>query len=136
MAHSKQPTGDNLEKFVTESDDRRIDADVESQQQNNREKYLADWDEEAARAIAKARGYELTEAHLAVVHALRDHYRDNGQAEDGRELEDLLEARFADQGGKRYLYRLFPDGPVTEGLTLAKLPLPPYTVDAGFGTAR
>lgn len=136
MAQVKEPGQDNLEAFAEEAEDLRIDADVESQQHTNREKYLADWNENQARDIAQTRGYELTEERLEIVKVLREHYREHGQAEDGRELEDLLEERFADQGGKRYLYQVFPDGPVTEGLALAKLPVPPHTVDAGFGTAR
>lgn len=127
---------DNLESFVEESEDLRMETDVESQQYNNREKVLADWSEDKARAKAEERGYPLTDERLAVVRILRDNYREHGPAEDGRELEDLLAESFSSQGGKQYLYKIFPDGPVTEGLTLACLPIPPHTVDEGFGTAR
>ncbi|HEC06545.1 MAG TPA: hypothetical protein ENJ12_06825 [Thiolapillus brandeum] len=46
----------------------------------------------------------------------------------------LLKA-FADKGGKRYLYRLFPYGPVFTIHLLARLPRLRHDVDPHFGTA-
>lgn len=129
-------TGDELNAFVQDAQALKVDTDVESQQHTNREKLLARWDQEQAERTAAELGIELTDPHLQVVNALREHYRKNGQAEDGRELEEMLEIAFADQGGKPYLHKLFPEGPVNQGLQIANLPVPPHTVDAGFGTAR
>jgi tRNA 2-thiouridine synthesizing protein E len=128
--------GDPLERFVEDAEQLRIDTDVDSQQRANRERQLAHWNPARGRELAAAQGITLGEEHLAVVEALRAHYLEHGEVEDGRILEALLEQRFAAQGGKTYLHRLFPDGPVTQGLRIAELPLPPHTVDAGFGTAR
>jgi sulfur relay (sulfurtransferase) DsrC/TusE family protein len=48
----------------------------------------------------------------------------------------MLESNFAEQGGHEYLRRLFPGGPVRQGMIIAGLPVPPHTEDAGFGTSR
>jgi tRNA 2-thiouridine synthesizing protein E len=48
----------------------------------------------------------------------------------------MLDMRFAHEGGRRWLRKLFPEGPVFQGMQIAGLPVPPHTEDAGFGTAR
>lgn len=136
MTSSSKVTGNELEKFVEDAEALDVDTDVASQQLANREKQLARWNESEARRTAGEMGIELTDAHLAVVHALREHYRQHGTAEDGRELETLLADMFTAQGGKAYLRQLFPEGPVNQGLRIADLPVPPHTVDTGFGTTR
>lgn len=128
--------GDPLQRFVEDAEQLRIDTDVASQQRDNREKQLRHWSLARGRELAAAQGITLSDAHLAVVRALQAHYLEHGEVEDGRLLEEMLEQRFAAQGGKKYLHQLFPRGPVTQGLRIAELPLPPHTVDAGFGTAR
>jgi len=121
---------------AVKSMDTSVDTDIDSQQRSNREELLNNWNEETAREIASKQGIELTDAHLQVVHSLREHYREQGESETGRQLSDMLENEFADQGGKKYLYCLFPDGPVNQGMRIAGLPVPANTEDAGFGTAR
>jgi tRNA 2-thiouridine synthesizing protein E len=54
----------------------------------------------------------------------------------GRELGDILDEAFSDQGGRQYLRRLFPQGPVAQGMRFAGLPIPAHSEDGGFGTAR
>lgn len=135
MTRNTQPA-DELQAFVKDAEALDVPTDVESQQHNNREKILAQWDRDEAERIAGDMGISLTDEHLKVIDALRDHYRDEGMAEDGRELEEMLADTFAEQGGRRYLHELFPEGPVNQGLKIAQLPVPPHTVDAGFGTAR
>jgi TusE/DsrC/DsvC family sulfur relay protein len=116
--------------------DNSVDTDINSQQRSNREKLLNEWDEEQARKIASELGIELTDAHLQVVQSLREHYREHGESKSGQQLTDMLNNVFASQGGKKYLHRLFPEGPVSQGMHIAGLPLPANTEDAGFGTAR
>ena len=116
--------------------DNSVDTDIDSQQHSNREKRLNEWNEEQAKKIASELGIELTGAHLKVVHSLREHYREHGESENGQQLTDMLSNAFVNEGGKKYLYRLFPEGPVSQALRIADLPLPANTEDAGFGTAR
>lgn len=96
---------------------------------------LEDWNEERAVQHAAQEGIELTEEHWAVVYCLREYYRLNGPPEHGRELDDMLDKRFDEQGGRKYLRRLFPEGPVAQGARIAGLPVPAHTEDAGFGTS-
>jgi len=110
--------------------------DTSSPVQADRERDLADWSRAWATDKALELGITLTEAHWAVIDALREHYREHGLADDGRDLGDLLDSRFAHEGGRRWLRRLFPGGPVFQGMQIAGLPVPPHTEDSGFGTAR
>ncbi len=110
--------------------------DTSSHFRSDRAHELSGWNEADARKLARAEGIELSEDHFAVLYRLRRYYLDNGLAESGRDLGDLLDEEFSDQGGRRYLRRLFPGGPVAQGMKIAGLPIPAYTEDAGFGTAR
>lgn len=116
--------------------DNSVDTDIDSQQRSNREELLNMWNEEQARKTASELGIELTDAHLQIVHSLREYYREHGESESGQELSDMLNNAFASQGGNKYLHRLFPEGPVSQGMRIAGLPLPANTEDTGFGTAR
>jgi tRNA 2-thiouridine synthesizing protein E len=114
----------------------REETDAVNPGQADRESRLEDWDAARARDIAAGEGIELTDDHWAIIDRLRDFYRDNGPAESGRQLSDLLDAAFAEQGGRRHLRRLFPGGPVAQGMRIAGLPVPPHTEDEGFGVSR
>lgn len=96
---------------------------------------LGEWSEAQAREVAEEESITLTDAHWDVVNFLRDRYRREGQAKSARFVSEALEERYADQGGLRYLYQLFPQGPVNQGTRIAGLPLPPYTRSASFGSA-
>jgi tRNA 2-thiouridine synthesizing protein E len=101
----------------------------------DREIEMSDWDKDKAIEIAKEEGIILTQAHWEVVNCLRNYYMAHGQTKSGRVLADMLDKEFASQGGSKYLYRLFPDGPVSQGMRISGLPLPPYTEDGGFGSS-
>lgn len=97
---------------------------------------LEPWSEERAVALAQEEGIELSDAHWDVVNFLRERFLREGQAKSGRHVVEALEERFASEGGKRYLYTLFPHGPVTQGSRIAGLPLPAYTADPNFGSTE
>lgn len=120
------------------SDSKKVieNPEIPSARREDRAQDLAEWNEEQGRRNAAEEGIELTDAHWEVVRCLRDYHLEKGPADNGREVGDMLAERFAEQGGREYLRRLFPDGPVGQGMRIAGLQVPPYTEDAGFGTSR
>lgn len=110
--------------------------DTSSPRRTDREVELEDWTPEEGRRTAESLGIEMSDEHWQIIERLRAYYREHGMPESGRNLSDLLDAEFAEQGGRRHLRRLFPEGPVLQGLKIAGLPVPPYTEDEGFGVAR
>lgn len=97
---------------------------------------LEPWSEDIARKNAKEEGIELTPQHLEVVCYLRDHFEECGPSASGRVLLHCMEQEFAPLGGRKYLFRLFPQGPVNQGSRIAGLPLPPYSSDKSFGSVE
>lgn len=94
----------------------------------------AEWSEDIARSLARSEGLDLTEAHLDVIRAAREYYRDHGPSDPARNMLNFLDLRFDQQGGRKYLYRLFPNGPVVQASKFAGLPLPPHSTDPAFGS--
>ncbi len=96
----------------------------------------SDWSRASAEEMARAEGLALTEAHWRVVRALQEFYaRHDDPSVNVRELHDALDEDFHPQGGIRYLYTLFPEGPVAQGCLLAGLTPPSGARDRGFGSA-
>jgi TusE/DsrC/DsvC family sulfur relay protein len=94
------------------------------------------WTREIARAAAHDAGLAaLTAEHLDTICALQEYWvrhRDTGI--HLRELHDALDEKFHSRGGMRFLYVLFPGGPVAQGCRMAGLPVPPGAIDRGFGS--
>ena len=96
---------------------------------------MIDWDIDKARTLAKEEGISLEEDHIAVIEYLRQTYEKHGPIRHARTLTQALEARFAGKGGLKYLYTLFPSGPVTQGCRFAGIPEPGDSVNPSFGTS-
>ena len=95
---------------------------------------LQGWSREIAKRLARDDGLdELSEMQWRVIYTLRGLYRKNGRAENARQVTRILEKDFREEGGRRYLYTLFPKGPVSKGSRLAGIPAPPYASDSSFG---
>ncbi len=95
----------------------------------------SDWSEGDARELAEQEGLELKDDHWAVVRALQEYCsRHECSKYSVRELHDALDERFHEQGGYKYLYKLFPGGPIAQGCRLAGLEPPAGSVDLGFGS--
>lgn len=94
-----------------------------------------DWTPAAAEELAIEDGLSLTADHWETIAALQEYFarRDRVQV---RELHDALEERFHARGGLKYLYRLFPRGPVAQGCGLAGLPTPAGAADSSFGSVQ
>ena len=123
-------------KLVEWMVDRSVDTDIDSQERTHRKQLLDGLGVTHVREMADKEGIELTDEHLGVIECLRDYFLELGEAEKGRDLEEMLDEIFAGHGGKKYLWRLFPGGPVTQGMRIAGLPIPAHTADKGFGTVR
>lgn len=95
----------------------------------------SEWSESMAQQIAAQSGIQLSEKHWDVIRYVREYYLERGFVRRSRELSTALNARFREQGGKKYLYRLFNGGPVLKACQLGGVPLPENCVDASFGTA-
>lgn len=91
---------------------------------------------ESARITAAAEGLALSHDHIDVLYALREYYSQNELNRiNMRELHDALDEKFHHKGGIKYLYNLFPGGPIAQGCRLAGLQHPAGALDKGFGSA-
>jgi tRNA 2-thiouridine synthesizing protein E len=92
------------------------------------------WNKQKAKAVAKAMNFTLTDEHWKVIDFLRTYFANAGTIKHARELTEVLNERFVDEGGLKYLYRLFPGGPVSQGCLLAGIQVPNDASDTSFGT--
>ena len=91
------------------------------------------WSVITAYGLAAAEGLKLRDEHFVVIAFLRANYR---EMQSAHALSKKLDQAFAKRGGLKYLYRLFPGGPVQQAMAIAGLPQPRQTVDSSFGTVH
>ena len=91
------------------------------------------WDRSVATELARQEGVKLSDEHWDVVSFLRKHFEGVGTIDYARDLSTILNQRYENQGGLKYLYRLFPGGPVSQGCKIAGIPLPKDNKDPHFG---
>jgi len=85
--------------------------------------------------IAKQEQLELGPDHWEVLNALQEYFaRQEGSVIRRRALHDALGEKFHHKGGLRYLYMLFPGGPVAQGCRLAGLEPPAGAFDPSYGS--
>jgi len=95
----------------------------------------AGWARETALKIARAEGLDLEASHWQAVRALQEYFaRHQDDSLNLRELHDALDERFHSKGGRKFLYELFPGGPVAQGCRIAGLKAPAGATDKGFGS--
>lgn len=93
------------------------------------------WSRQAAQEMAREQGLEMTDDHWDELRALQEYcFRHECSRYSVRELRDALDEKFHKKGGYKYLYGLFPGGPIAQGCRLAGLEPPPGAVDKGFGS--
>ncbi len=95
-----------------------------------------DWTREEALEIARKEKLVMSEAHWAAVRALQNYFasHEDEKSIHMRELHDALDERFHHQGGLKYLYILFPGGPISQGCRIAGLKAPFLASDSSFGS--
>lgn len=98
----------------------------------------AGWSPDEARQSVAGEGLKPVDAHWETVRALQEYFarHEDGPPVNARELHDALDERFHARGGMKYLYRIFPGGPVTQGCRLAGLEPPAGSADPGFGSVQ
>jgi tRNA 2-thiouridine synthesizing protein E len=94
-----------------------------------------DWSEAAATEVAQSEGLTLDDNHWEVVRALQEYFARNAQA-NIRELHDALDEKFHAQGGRKFLFKLLPGGPVAQGCRLAGLTPPAGAESKSFGSVQ
>ena len=83
---------------------------------------------------AAAQGIDLTPQHREVIDFVLDFYEHCDDCQNARRLADMLQDEFSEQGGRKYLYQLFPNGPLSTVHDLADLPSLGHQADKSFGT--
>lgn len=95
----------------------------------------ADWTPGFAVKNAKQDGLDLSEDHWEALRALQEYYAKHEEITvNMRELHDALDEKFHIKGGIKYLYILFPGGPLAQGCRIAGLKVPAGATDKGFGS--
>lgn len=100
-----------------------------------REDEIRGWSRDEAIRTAQAEGVELGDAHWKVIDFLREIYVQRGVAPHARMLSNMLNGEFSAAGGSRFLYQLFPGGPVAQGSRIAGVPAPHDAQDLSFGSS-
>jgi len=93
------------------------------------------WNPTVAYEIAKSENIELTDEHIEVLGYLRRTFKKHGQIKHVRSLSQAMNTQFASKGGSKYLYTLFPEGPVSQGSKIAGIPAPGDSRNQSFGTS-
>jgi tRNA 2-thiouridine synthesizing protein E len=91
--------------------------------------------DEQTRQIASQEGIVLTPEHWTVIRYLRSYHRQHEEDYQLKALVEGLESKFGARGGRRFLYTLFPGGPITQGCRIAGVPVPEGSSDPSFGSA-
>lgn len=95
-----------------------------------------DWTREDALEVARKEGLALTDDHWETIRALQTYYA--GHEDEAtinlRNLHDALDEHFHRQGGLKFLYTLFPGGPIAQSCRLAGLRAPFIASDRSFGS--
>lgn len=113
------------------------ETETSGREHGDRHQELAEqqWSRDKSRVLATAEGIEFNDRHWAVITFLRAFYLEHGLPIAARITAKALNHHFATQGGNKYLRRLFPGGPVTQGSRVANVRTPAYAIDPSFGTS-
>jgi tRNA 2-thiouridine synthesizing protein E len=83
------------------------------------------WSRMVADALAQRNGLSLTEEHWKIIQFVRDYHDTYAIEPPMRALVKALPAQIGkDAGNSRFLYQLFPEGPIKEASRYAGLPKP------------
>jgi TusE/DsrC/DsvC family sulfur relay protein len=85
----------------------------------------ADWNEQAAEALARQEGIVLSEEHWAVIRFMREYYEQRHIAPDARHvMKHLAEVKGPGKAERNDLFELFPYGYVKQACKIAGMRRP------------
>ncbi len=84
------------------------------------------WSRDVAKQLAADDQIELTPAHWSLIHAVQLIFDETGDTPPMRLLIKVLRNKIDESIDSRYLYRLYPDGPVRLASKHAGLPKPKH----------
>ena len=93
------------------------------------------WRVSDAESVAREAKIELGEDHWNTLRALQEYFHKHGRP-NARELHDALDEKFHAKGGIRFLYGLFPGGPIAQGCLVAGLQPPAGASDPAYGSVQ
>lgn len=85
-----------------------------------------EWTPELARWLAARDGIELDDDHWWLIHFVREYHLRYGNPPLMRTVIAALKEVRPDAAGSRFLYRLFPDGPIRLACKYAGFPPPDW----------
>lgn len=95
------------------------------------------WSMRDAESLASQQNITLTDDHWQAVRALQEYFaRHEEKKPNVREIHDALNERFHAQGGIKYMYQMFPGGPIAQGCQLAGIAPPAGVADESFGSVQ
>ena len=93
------------------------------------------WKPADAENIAKQQGITLNSDVWDLINAIQGYFSTHDKNQlNRREITDALEEKFHSKGGMKFLYKLLPNGPVSQGCALAGIDIPAGNVDLSFGS--
>ena len=95
----------------------------------------AEWNRSSAEQEARTDRVDLGSDHWSTIKALQGYFARH-ERPNVRELHDALDEAFHSKGGIKYLYGLFPGGPVAQGCRFAGLRAPAGAADKSFGSVQ
>ena len=85
-----------------------------------------DWNEAVALFLANEHRIKLTAAHWEIIFFIRQYYNDYQHLPNTRVFTKAIAKKLGvDKGNSRYLYKLFPQGPLKYACKIAGLSKPP-----------
>lgn len=83
------------------------------------------WNEAIANRIAESASIQLTKEHWEIVYFIRDYYTKYNHLPNTRVFTKAIRTQLGEaKGNSRYLYRLFPEGPLKYACKIGGLPKP------------
>ncbi|MXP67477.1 TusE/DsrC/DsvC family sulfur relay protein [Pantoea sp. Aalb] len=87
-------------------------------------KNFTDWNESLARCIAAQELIVMNESHWEVIYFIRQFYKEFNISPTVRMLVKFMGQKHGKKSNSRYLFQLFPEGPVKQATRIAGLPKP------------